>query len=801
MNERHDALYNRARGVLNQNIKRLWFMVNPYLEKKDTLDAHPESPTRFIQPLQSTVLSESLLNHETQEHKQLEIDGFWDFLFSDKWRGHCSVRVMEGQLLETMMAVLHVLERDGEVIHKKTHAYARNERERRGCYRLANQEGCDTVQEILLLEFTYYGRRKPRPSQCTSDSSSGYPGNGSTTTTWPCASPSCPSGNEMLTSVPTFADTPKPQNVSKPSRRRRKSAPNIRKNVPKNTQRRLSRLPNTLEEEKANFDDDGQPDRNFLLEINDFQTTGVWNSQQSHISSESSDFRTTNSIVRNLSRLPCSERTSYMGNVMMDENDTSGENMNVNEVEELWEKMMYLSDIKSKTAMETVSGKLRRYMAEKYQAKKEMEEMHEEWEKRRISAFKPVSKYAEMDAEESSSSSGIQYRFLDCVPDFEDFLLILEEDSKFDPRFKRAKQISRKIAKRYNIARENISGLASVEVDQKKTNTVSRLPPISEKGTQMKKNFRTGDNKFRSSTKTPTGSRRISAVARSSVTSVHGSEKVDNEKTAHEVGVVTASKSCEKHVLEHYGRRSSHRASLCKVLPVKDAKKKKKTPDTAPSIYLTSPAGANYLLYQPASKKSDAKRKGTLHTDNTSGPIAEVEFEQDPSEKTKDNVYSSEDDQDDTTDFQNLFDSRKLNTKYSFERLRGKNYHKKKPAFFGVLKKYYKMQKVADAFSGRKSQRKSVFQRLLNKDKQKQASDTDIIGKLKPYNFLYHRERTRTEVDPCDFSSLSMDIFRANLVKALDDFVVRKERVVSNIGGKSSTHITFTKQSIFKHRE
>ncbi|XP_021349691.1 uncharacterized protein LOC110447736, partial [Mizuhopecten yessoensis] len=213
MNERHDALYSRARGVLNQNLKRLWFKVNPYLEKKETLDAHPESPTRFIPPLQSTVLTESLLDKDTLEHRELEIGGFWAFLYSDKWRGHCSVRVTEGQLLETMMATLHQLENDGEVIHKNTHAYARNERERRGCYRLANQEGCDTVQETLLLEFTYYGRRKPRSPNSTSDSSSCYPGNGSTTsTTWPTPSPSCPSSTETYTAFTNYtADSPKSQ--------------------------------------------------------------------------------------------------------------------------------------------------------------------------------------------------------------------------------------------------------------------------------------------------------------------------------------------------------------------------------------------------------------------------------------------------------------------------------------------------------------------------------------------------------------------------------------------------------------
>ncbi|XP_021339715.1 uncharacterized protein LOC110440926, partial [Mizuhopecten yessoensis] len=601
--------------------------------------------------------------------------------------------------------------------------------------------------------------------------------------------------------------------VIKPKRRRLQSFADIRKNVPKSTPRRLSLFPNTcgiLEEDNATLDVPEVTNRNFLWEVRDFQTTSARNNQQSHISSESSDFRTTNSIVRNLSKLPCSERTAQTGNVMVEEIGLPGETM-TEDVVELWEEMMYLSDLKSKHTVENVSTKLRRYMEEKHMAKKEMKAFYEEWKKRRISSFKPLSIYAEIDAEESGSFSGVQYRFLDCVPEFEDFLLVLEEDSKFDPRFKRAKQISRKIAKRYNIAKENISGITGVETDHKKTHKVSsRLAPISEKGAHRKKSFRFSDNKLRSSSKTPSGARRVSMPSRSSVTSIHGNEKMDNERTAHEVGVVTASKSCEKHVLEQSGRSSSHRGSVCKGSKFGESKKRRNTQEGVSSIYLTSPAGANYILYQPPSSKVETKRRGTVHVTNTSGPIAEVELEQEPPEKAvygtdqndKELFYSSEEDNDDTMDFQNLFDSRKLNTKYSFERLRGKNYHKKKPAFFGVLKKYYKMQKVADAFASPKSKRKSVFQRLLDKDKTNaNVPDTEIIGTLKTYNFLYHRRRTRTEVEECDFSSLSMDEFRTNLIRALDDFVVRKERVVSNIGAKSTTHITFTKQSIFNHRE
>lgn len=74
MNVRHDELYGRARVVLNQNIKRLWFKVNPYLEKNDELEIQPESPSKFIEPLQSAVVSEGLSKDEySHEHRDISI--------------------------------------------------------------------------------------------------------------------------------------------------------------------------------------------------------------------------------------------------------------------------------------------------------------------------------------------------------------------------------------------------------------------------------------------------------------------------------------------------------------------------------------------------------------------------------------------------------------------------------------------------------------------------------------------------------------------------------------------------------
>lgn len=558
----------------------------------------------------------------------------------------------------------------------------------------------------------------------------------------------------------------------------------------------MSRDPAGILEETNDLD---IPDRSVLSDLRDFQASDCRNSQQSHVSSESSDYRTTNSIVRNLSRLPCTERVSYGSGAKLDEQSESNK---VDESELLWEEGMYLGDLKSKEVEETVLEKLRKCRNEKNEAKKEMEQLYEEWTKRRISAFKPVSKYAVNDVEESTSIT-VHYRFLDTVPDFEEFLHILEEDQKFDPRFKRAKQISRKIAKRYNIAKENILGAPTGHevVDRKKSHS-TRLAPGTEKSTDTKKSFRMCDNKQRASSKTPTGSRRLSSYSRNSAGIVE--EKTDIEKTAQEVGGVTDSKSCERHVLEFGRRRSTGKMSVSKGVDFR--KKKKKTPDAVPTIYLTSPGGANFLLLQPSISKVEAKRR------QSTGPIAEVEFEQEPPEHAipefddnKDNADSSDEDREDQSDFQNLFDSRKLNTKYSFERLRGKNYHKKKPAFFGVLRKYYRLQKVADAFADsgavrQKAKRKSVFHRLLNTTDNLE-SERDVIGKMKTYNFLYHRRRRKANLDECDFSNLSMAEFRDNLIRALDDFIIRKERVVSNIGAKSTTHITFTRPFIFHHRE
>ena len=56
--DKQDLFYSQARNVLNYNVKRLWFKINPFIETKSKDEN--DLPNKFIQPQQSTVLCEKL---------------------------------------------------------------------------------------------------------------------------------------------------------------------------------------------------------------------------------------------------------------------------------------------------------------------------------------------------------------------------------------------------------------------------------------------------------------------------------------------------------------------------------------------------------------------------------------------------------------------------------------------------------------------------------------------------------------------------------------------------------------------
>nr|KAG5713925.1 hypothetical protein BaRGS_024552 [Batillaria attramentaria] len=53
-------------------------------------------------------------------------EGFWEFLYSDRWKETCLLRVLEGELLDNLLAALYLLQRDHDVISYVTIAYIEN---------------------------------------------------------------------------------------------------------------------------------------------------------------------------------------------------------------------------------------------------------------------------------------------------------------------------------------------------------------------------------------------------------------------------------------------------------------------------------------------------------------------------------------------------------------------------------------------------------------------------------------------------------------------------------------------------
>jgi len=53
--------------------------------------------------------------------------------------------------MDNLLTTLHVLVKEGDVVKHKTFAYARNQRERRGCYKLANQKVIIMLIKISVI--------------------------------------------------------------------------------------------------------------------------------------------------------------------------------------------------------------------------------------------------------------------------------------------------------------------------------------------------------------------------------------------------------------------------------------------------------------------------------------------------------------------------------------------------------------------------------------------------------------------------------------------------------------------------
>lgn len=160
------------------------------------------------------------------------------------------------------------------------------------------------------------------------------------------------------------------------------------------------------------------------------------------------------------------------------------------------------------------------------------------------------------------------------------------------------------------------------------------------------------------------------------------------------------------------------------------------------------------------------------------------------------------------------FNTKKLNIRYSLERLgkvtaKAKTERKKpkaEPDFMAILRKYYRMQSVLKAFGKGKSGGEKVGISGLQKKRQERSKDIKkqqasmTVGKLKWFKFLDTKKpaaEPQVSFDKLMFSSYPLRLFRENLERALDEFVVRKELIISDHTGKASVSVTFTKKTVF----
>lgn len=312
-----------------------------------------------------------------------------------------------------------------------------------------------------------------------------------------------------------------------------------------------------------------------------------------------------------------------------------------------------------------------------------------------------------------------------------------------------------------------------------------------------------------------------------------------NQMIADTVGGVTGSHACRVHcyskldVAWRFKTEKAKRAFLIEKLHGSGGKTGTESkPRTAvtwkltqkqeiPLIYITTNYGITYL--HPVSRKMLEARQDKRKADKKKMPRrrkclvqSPIKLREEKLKSERDAKVSSIESPDEDSDIEgdgledSLFNTKKLNLKYSLEKIRAvkaKRNKKKdilKETFFGALRKYYRMRKVLKAFGKDKKGSKLGFalpKKKLDKVLTKEPERKPItIGKLREFSFLKTKKTTDRLSDISSkplFPRYSMDIFHEFVEKALDQFVVRKEIVISDYNAKASVSITFTKKSIF----
>lgn len=529
-------------------------------------------------------------------------------------------------------------------------------------------------------------------------------------------------------------------------------------------------------------------------------------SGHSQLSTEDSEgsSRSSPSLV-NLRAFRCTEKTPFY-----DEDSAEETEMNSLVDNIMFEHEYYLGNRNTPWERENSLQKLRRRKQERIK-ERELKKQIVKTERRALSCSVQLSQLS-LDVGEVPPIFNM--KILQKAPSFMEFLHLLWEEEKYDPRFRRANQKSKNIAKRYKLEQSIFVGNALSEqkegLDRSKKTRRPKLPKIAS-------NIK--DSQKPSVTMVQTHTKNVIE------------KPFDRHKMAAEVAGVTDSPACGHHVLL-WG---------CPQCKKKIKSSRENLIFEIPKFILTSPSGEVNTLMAPKPCTPPPTRSS-----NKSNPCFEPKIsskvpsknQMDSKEKiarrrssvvkkleSSDSVprrlamsirnskyyEESSSSSSESEDENSIFDTRRLNKRYSFEKIRGKDYHKKKSVFYDVLKKFCRIQKAKDCFrnispSGNKRLR--VRRRGVAGLKSRKSvvpggtkGETMEVGVLQWYKFLqYRRDKQFEPIETPDFSSISLLSLRENVLKALGQFVVRKERVISDHGFKSSITLTFTRKNIFSKK-
>jgi hypothetical protein len=465
---------------------------------------------------------------------------------------------------------------------------------------------------------------------------------------------------------------------------------------------------------------------------------GKFNARATSNISSDSDYKTPPPF-RNLEYLRRTGKAVYGKGVFWEEEELSDNDLDFGEE-------LYLSDIvkerekQTQADNESVSKKLSKCKIE-LRKRKEEKRIEEMKSKERALCIPPMPNF---DLEKMQHSKTMprepmfKFHFLE-VPTFEDLIAHLKpkecDDSCAKPKQKKSR-------------RKQSPGKRGVATKDLKSENVGKKTKDKDAA-----RIKTQPNKLRSLPPVAVSQNEARALATSS--------EQDMVTLTTKVKGKTKSRQCEIHIHSYYEKMNGCQESRKGKVNSGGAALRN---TNIPTIVLTSPFGKTSILsgvvaFNVLKRKIEHRKIMDKRTSLKEGVDA----------------YMS-----------NSFDTNKLNLKYSHERM--KKFSTTKP----------------DNHNESRDQTCSPV--TILKDSRGEERTASTFAKIKPPfgngrpNILPVQQNIEKPGEqmglPC-FTKVLTGECEEKLLQCLDDFLVRKEHVVSNINGKSCTTVTFTKKSVF----